>query len=1280
MATGDLRAKLTIEAATAGSEKIEAMASDMESLAAAGGDAAPKFQLLAAELRGLAQQQGLISQFAELKKQTAAYAESAQQAQAQTKAAALALKEKRAASAEAVANEQRLSAALEQQRQAQATIGDSIATARNELKALSAASKAAGASASLYADQLAATKAKLEGLRTAYANAADQTRALATEQRAASAATRAIGADAKALEANFDRARAASAKANDAYMQGRVGLQSLREAMAAAGVSSDNLAEAQTRVRRQLAAASGQVVQMSADYRGVAGAAEQAASAQTRSARELSDKVKSISIQLGNLRNAYLAIQTLTAAGRAVGGLAETADQVSNLQARIKLVTGEGALFQQMWGQVAQTAQRTNSSLEATGNLFSRITTVGREAGLSLQAAAKQSLAVTETINQAIQLSGAAASASEAAITQLIQGLQSGVLRGDEFNSIMEQSPRLAKALADGLGVATGELRALAEAGELTSSKVIGALRSQAGAIRTEFESLPSTVGRSIENLNTAWSLFIDRINKANGASSGIAKAIDMVAANLDKLAVAALHVGATVVAMFAVKALMAARDFAAAQLGAAASLDKVAVSAARAKAGLEGVGASSNAAAAGMARFAGIAKTFIAVELINQLGTLAVAFNDLRIARARLAAAEAESAKQDAALAQRLREISDATGVTVGTWREFEAAVARGAIVANEATGKWQAAGASQTALAAAARGSAKDLQTLQEVVALTSFDKLVAEGNNAAIAISKLSESFNFSSASGIDAFINTLRTLGARAKLTSEEISFEWQRAIDSLRADQLGLVMDRVTVAFKSGAINAKTFADVNDKVLRASFGKLGVDADTALNTISDGAFKAISAVDGVAKAVRASGADAATSSRAIEMALAAAVPKADSMLAIDALNAQMEKLAKSGQLSAEGLARTKEALEKQRSVIEGQLPGIQSLGEALRQLGVKPQAELKALAASAKEAFDKVKESGTATPREINEAWKAMAEAAIKANDGVADSTIKSQAAAHGFAIKTDEAGKSIIESMKKAEDATRAVGAAAQSAAEQMDGMANVAWKAGGDLVAQARAHNAALGELKGTWIDATAAASRYSAEMAELVYNANKNVEEMRREHAQLVEQMEALARQQQQLQDQGNGAARGVEDLRLRLVELDGTEEEVARARMERDKANILRQRALLDLELKRAMLRQDDEEAARLREEIALYNEQLVLLDQVFAKEEKQRKAKASNAGGERSGGGSSGSSDSSSGGIGAGTGTGGSATYNITVNANGINDPVQLARQLVPELKKLDRLAR
>ena len=386
--------------------------------------------------------------------------------------------------------------------------------------------------------------------------------------------------------------------------------------------------------------------------------------------------------------------------------------------------------------------------------------------------------------------------------------------------------------------------------------------------------------------------------------------------------------------------------------------------------------------------------------------------------------------------------------------------------------------------------------------------------------------------------------------------------------------------------------------------------------------------------------------------------------------------QLKALGAAGKISAEGVQRTQAALDRQRATIEDQLPGIQSLGEALRQLGVKPQAELKALADAARQAFDKVKSSGTATTREINQAWKAMAEAAIAANDGVADAALKSQAAQHGFAITTDESGKSVVESMKKAEEATKAVGAAAQDAAGQMGGMANAAWKAGEDLLAQARAHNAALGELQGTWLDATAAASRYSAEMAKLVFEAGKSTAAMREEHALLVQQMEALERQQKQLQDQGGGAARGVEDLRLRLLELNGTEEQIARARHERDEAEVRRQRALQELELQRALLREDDAEAARLRQEIALLGEQLALLDKVFAEEEKQRKARQR---GERPGGGPGGSGGGMSGGM-SGGGARPAANLSITLNANGVNDPARLARLIEPELKKLARLAR
>ena len=97
-----------------------------------------------------------------------------------------------------------------------------------------------------------------------------------------------------------------------------------------------------------------------------------------------------------------------------------------------------------------------------------------------------EALRLTETVNQAVRLSGASAQASEAALTQLIQGLQGGVLRGDEFNSVMEQAPRLAKALADGLGVTTGALRTMAEAGQLSSETVIRALQGQARAVGPE--------------------------------------------------------------------------------------------------------------------------------------------------------------------------------------------------------------------------------------------------------------------------------------------------------------------------------------------------------------------------------------------------------------------------------------------------------------------------------------------------------------------------------------------------------------------------------------------------------------------------------------------------------------------------------------------------------------------------------------------------------------------------------------------------------------------------
>ncbi len=242
---------------------------------------------------------------------------------------------------------------------------------------------------------------------------------------------------------------------------------------------------------------------------------------------------------LGNnvnkLQGAFGSLQGLLAAaglGIGVAEIIETADAFKSLEARIKLATGEGAAFVTGFEGVKQIANETFSSIESTGELFARISQAGEELGL----AQSQVLEITRTINEAIQLSGGSADAADAAITQLIQGLQSGVVRGEEFNSIMEQAPRLAKAMADGLGVTRGELRALAQDGKLTSEVVINAVQSQGKAIAGEFATLPNTVANSLQVVKNQIFNFIGEIDKKIGQSSKLAEAISYIGDSLEDL------------------------------------------------------------------------------------------------------------------------------------------------------------------------------------------------------------------------------------------------------------------------------------------------------------------------------------------------------------------------------------------------------------------------------------------------------------------------------------------------------------------------------------------------------------------------------------------------------------------------------------------------------------------------------------------------------------------------------------------------------------------------
>lgn len=220
--------------------------------------------------------------------------------------------------------------------------------------------------------------------------------------------------------------------------------------------------------------------------------------------------------------------------------LASVADEFSNIAAFVNIAVGETGDFEQAMTGVKDVALATNTNLTATTQLFYKINEAGKQMGLTQQ----DSLELTETINKAMQLGGGAAASNEAAIIQLTQALQSGVLRGEEFNSIMEQAPGISKALAASLGVTTGDLRAMANEGKLSAQTVISALQEQSTVIASEFDKLPITVEKALQNIRTQWTVLIGEFNQESGATSKVVEWLGVLEDNMSVLETVLADVG----------------------------------------------------------------------------------------------------------------------------------------------------------------------------------------------------------------------------------------------------------------------------------------------------------------------------------------------------------------------------------------------------------------------------------------------------------------------------------------------------------------------------------------------------------------------------------------------------------------------------------------------------------------------------------------------------------------------------------------------------------------
>ncbi|EMC4130024.1 tape measure protein, partial [Cronobacter sakazakii] len=201
--------------------------------------------------------------------------------------------------------------------------------------------------------------------------------------------------------------------------------------------------------------------------------------------RETQRSLGELNAQLASVRASAAGMAGAFAGAFATGQLIHYADTWNQLNGRLRLASSSAQDFTTAQQSLMSISQRTGTSFEANANLYSRIAQSLRDAGYASADVAN----VTETVATSLKLSGASTEEASSVITQLSQALGSGVLRGEEFNAIMESGGRLAKFLADGLNTTIGGLRNMANNGELTTDKIVPLLTNVA-QLRKEFDTL----------------------------------------------------------------------------------------------------------------------------------------------------------------------------------------------------------------------------------------------------------------------------------------------------------------------------------------------------------------------------------------------------------------------------------------------------------------------------------------------------------------------------------------------------------------------------------------------------------------------------------------------------------------------------------------------------------------------------------------------------------------------------------------------------------------------
>lgn len=283
-------------------------------------------------------------------------------------------------------------------------------------------------------------------------------------------------------------------------------------------------ASATSRIKQALGGIGGASASAGASFSHSAAMMSASASRVTSGLSQIKSSLSGIAGSLGPIAGAM-------AAAFSVSAIKSAADDMMNLDGRLRTVTQAEQERYELEDKLYAMAQKDRQGLNSMGDLYYKVARGAQRFGVSQE----DSLRVTDVVSKALTVGGASAQEASASILQLGQALGSGVLQGDELRSLDENASTLMNHIADHFGVTMGQLRQMGAQGQLTSEAVIEAILASGDAIDGEFSKMPMTIGQAQTKIKNSWNYLMLSIQRDTGVFSSIATSIDQTFEELFK-------------------------------------------------------------------------------------------------------------------------------------------------------------------------------------------------------------------------------------------------------------------------------------------------------------------------------------------------------------------------------------------------------------------------------------------------------------------------------------------------------------------------------------------------------------------------------------------------------------------------------------------------------------------------------------------------------------------------------------------------------------------------